>query len=144
MALRSNGLFASMFDGLVAFAINRWHHDCGARKDVVLCTARVTNEGRKVRSGYLPFQTRVLYRSCQNDRLQVMLVLVYIDITPPQGFRMLSKVAGTMTKDKTSQYFKGARMPGNVVVLSTKRNRLFICVTVKRYSCHNHIRKLST
>ncbi|GFS67867.1 uncharacterized protein TNCV_2295231 [Trichonephila clavipes] len=31
-ALRSNGLFASMFDGLVAFAMDRWRHDCGARR----------------------------------------------------------------------------------------------------------------
>ncbi|GFT73543.1 uncharacterized protein TNCV_4021461 [Trichonephila clavipes] len=39
-ALRSNGLFApmfdgsiaSMFDGLVAFAVDRWRHDCGARR----------------------------------------------------------------------------------------------------------------
>ncbi|GFS89728.1 uncharacterized protein TNCV_633211 [Trichonephila clavipes] len=29
-ALRSNGLFASMFDSLVAFAVDRWRHDCGA------------------------------------------------------------------------------------------------------------------
>ncbi|GFV46347.1 uncharacterized protein TNCV_3232361 [Trichonephila clavipes] len=39
-ALRSNGFFmsmfdgliASMFDGLVAFAVDRWRHDCGARR----------------------------------------------------------------------------------------------------------------
>ncbi|GFV44930.1 hypothetical protein TNCV_1716781 [Trichonephila clavipes] len=31
-ALRSNGLFASIFDGLVAFAMDRWRHDCGARR----------------------------------------------------------------------------------------------------------------
>ncbi|GFV45021.1 uncharacterized protein TNCV_2169801 [Trichonephila clavipes] len=31
-ALRSNGLFASMFDGLVAFAVDRWCHDCDARR----------------------------------------------------------------------------------------------------------------
>ncbi|GFT32586.1 uncharacterized protein TNCV_3145391 [Trichonephila clavipes] len=31
-ALRSNGLFAPMFDGLVAFAVDRWRHDCGARR----------------------------------------------------------------------------------------------------------------
>ncbi|GFV64861.1 hypothetical protein TNCV_3847291 [Trichonephila clavipes] len=47
---------------------------------------RVTNEARKVRSGY-PFRSermRVLKRSCQNDRLRVMLVLVDMDITPLQ------------------------------------------------------------
>ncbi|GFV95014.1 hypothetical protein TNCV_1030121 [Trichonephila clavipes] len=42
----------------------------------------VGGEGRNVRSGNLPFRTRVLYRSRQNDCLRVMLVLVYIDITP--------------------------------------------------------------
>ncbi|GFU72070.1 uncharacterized protein TNCV_2976551 [Trichonephila clavipes] len=31
-ALRSNGLFVSMFDGLVAFAVDRWCHDCGAQR----------------------------------------------------------------------------------------------------------------
>ncbi|GFW99591.1 hypothetical protein TNCV_3418241 [Trichonephila clavipes] len=40
-----------MFDGLVAFAVNRWCHDCGARRLRVHMLARVTNEGRKVRSG---------------------------------------------------------------------------------------------
>ncbi|GFV36473.1 hypothetical protein TNCV_2259921 [Trichonephila clavipes] len=47
--------------------------------------ARVTNEERNVRSEYLPFRTQVLYRPGQNDRLRVMLVLVHIDITPPQA-----------------------------------------------------------
>ncbi|GFS99449.1 hypothetical protein TNCV_4534201 [Trichonephila clavipes] len=32
---------------------------------------------------------RVLYRSCQDDRLRVMLVLVHKDITPPQDHQML-------------------------------------------------------
>ncbi|GFU15470.1 uncharacterized protein TNCV_162761 [Trichonephila clavipes] len=31
-ALRSNGLFPSMFDGLVAFVVDRRRHDCGARR----------------------------------------------------------------------------------------------------------------
>ncbi|GFV43269.1 hypothetical protein TNCV_2381511 [Trichonephila clavipes] len=43
-----------MFDGLFAFAVDRWRHDWGARR-VQFCTARVTNVGRKIRSGYLPF-----------------------------------------------------------------------------------------
>ncbi|GFX40089.1 hypothetical protein TNCV_4317251 [Trichonephila clavipes] len=33
-----------MFDGLVAVAVDRWRHDCGVGR--LLCTARVTNEGR--------------------------------------------------------------------------------------------------
>ncbi|GFW87886.1 uncharacterized protein TNCV_1359901 [Trichonephila clavipes] len=45
-----------MFDGLVAFAVDRWCYDCGTRRLRVHITARVTNEGRKVRSGYLPFR----------------------------------------------------------------------------------------
>ncbi|GFX46839.1 hypothetical protein TNCV_4039851 [Trichonephila clavipes] len=58
-------------------------------KGAVHITSRVTNEGRKIRSGY-PFHSermRVLYRSRQNDRLRVMFVLVHIDITPPQIYR---------------------------------------------------------
>ncbi|GFY26808.1 hypothetical protein TNCV_4375541 [Trichonephila clavipes] len=46
-----------MFDGLVAFAVDRWRHDCGSRRLRVHITARVTIEGKKVRSGYLPFRT---------------------------------------------------------------------------------------
>ncbi|GFY33910.1 hypothetical protein TNCV_4596181 [Trichonephila clavipes] len=42
---------------LIAFAVDRWRHDCGVRKGAVQITARDTNEGRKVRSGYLPFRT---------------------------------------------------------------------------------------
>ncbi|GFX45137.1 hypothetical protein TNCV_3431851 [Trichonephila clavipes] len=43
------------------------------------------HQRRKVRSGYLPFRMkmRLLSRSCQNDRLRVMLVLVHIAITSP-------------------------------------------------------------
>ncbi|GFX78312.1 hypothetical protein TNCV_5136591 [Trichonephila clavipes] len=45
-----------MFDGLVACEVDRWRYDSGARRVWFFCTARVTNEGRKVRSGYLPFR----------------------------------------------------------------------------------------
>ncbi|GFV57735.1 hypothetical protein TNCV_4463331 [Trichonephila clavipes] len=59
---------------LTAWLLLRWIDDsttaaregCGS-----LCTARITNERRRVQSGYLPFQTRVLYLPHQNDRLQV-------------------------------------------------------------------------
>ncbi|GFW40757.1 hypothetical protein TNCV_4528461 [Trichonephila clavipes] len=44
-------------------------------------------EGR-IRFGYLPFRTQVLYRPRQNDRFRVMLVLVHIDITPPQSLSL--------------------------------------------------------
>ncbi|GFW55851.1 hypothetical protein TNCV_122351 [Trichonephila clavipes] len=43
-ALRSNGLFASMFDGLVTFAVNRWR-------------------SRRSGSGFLPFRTKVWFIS---------------------------------------------------------------------------------
>ncbi|GFV37427.1 hypothetical protein TNCV_4347811 [Trichonephila clavipes] len=43
-----------MFDGLVARAVDRWRHDSDARRVWFFCTAKVTNEGRKVCSGYLP------------------------------------------------------------------------------------------
>ncbi|GFV55093.1 hypothetical protein TNCV_2623141 [Trichonephila clavipes] len=73
-----------MFDGLVAFAVDRWRHDCGARRvRFISRPGSPMKEGRKVRSGYLPFRTRVLNRSRQDDRLRLMLVLVHIDITPP-------------------------------------------------------------
>ncbi|GFT12588.1 hypothetical protein TNCV_5093771 [Trichonephila clavipes] len=39
-------------DGLVAFAVDRWRRE----KCAVHITARVTNKGRRVRSGYLPFR----------------------------------------------------------------------------------------
>ncbi|GFW31903.1 uncharacterized protein TNCV_5040721 [Trichonephila clavipes] len=86
-ALRSNGLFASMFDGLIAFAVDRWRHDCGARR--VRFRSRPGSpmkEGRFVLGTFRSEQMRVLNRSRQNDRLRVMLVLVHIDITPLQQF----------------------------------------------------------
>ncbi|GFX34820.1 hypothetical protein TNCV_2327601 [Trichonephila clavipes] len=36
-----------MFDGLVACAVDRWHHDSCARRVWFFCTAGVINEGRK-------------------------------------------------------------------------------------------------
>ncbi|GFV16345.1 hypothetical protein TNCV_1092811 [Trichonephila clavipes] len=68
------------------FAVDRWRHDCDARR-LRVHMARVTNEGRKVRSGY-PFRSermRVLCRSREDDYLHVILVLVHVDITPPQN-----------------------------------------------------------
>ncbi|GFX71707.1 hypothetical protein TNCV_4131531 [Trichonephila clavipes] len=41
-------------------------------------------EGRFVLGTFRSERMRVLYRSLQDDRLRVMLVLVHIDITPPQ------------------------------------------------------------
>ncbi|GFV11895.1 hypothetical protein TNCV_1217701 [Trichonephila clavipes] len=40
-------------------------------------------EGRFALGIFRSERMRVLYRSRQNDRLRVMLVLVHIDITPP-------------------------------------------------------------
>ncbi|GFS76459.1 uncharacterized protein TNCV_1620841 [Trichonephila clavipes] len=40
-------------------------------------------EGRFVLGTFRSERMRVLYRSRQDDRLRVMLVLVHIDITPP-------------------------------------------------------------
>ncbi|GFU92404.1 uncharacterized protein TNCV_824301 [Trichonephila clavipes] len=51
-ALRSNGLFASMFDGLVALAVNRWHHDCGARR--VWFIFRPGHQCRREGSSWVP------------------------------------------------------------------------------------------
>ncbi|GFS53998.1 uncharacterized protein TNCV_3762101 [Trichonephila clavipes] len=84
-ALRSNGLFASMFDGLVAFSVDRWRHDCGARR--VRFMSRLGSpmkEGRFVLGTFRSGRMRVRYRSRQDDSLRVMLVLVHIGITPPQ------------------------------------------------------------
>ncbi|GFW31696.1 DUF4817 domain-containing protein [Trichonephila clavipes] len=41
-------------------------------------------EGRFVLGTFRSKRMQVLYRSRRNDRLRVMLVLVHIDITPPQ------------------------------------------------------------
>ncbi|GFT66178.1 hypothetical protein TNCV_650261 [Trichonephila clavipes] len=44
-------------------------------------------EGRFVLGTFRSERMRVLYRSRQDDRLHVMLVLVHIDITPPQSVK---------------------------------------------------------
>ncbi|GFW33905.1 uncharacterized protein TNCV_3589901 [Trichonephila clavipes] len=86
-ALRSNGLFASMFDGLVAFAMDRWRHDCDARRlRFISWPGSPMKEGRFVLGTLRSERMQVLYRSHQNDRLLVMLELVHIDITPPQCY----------------------------------------------------------
>ncbi|GFS68499.1 transposable element Tcb1 transposase [Trichonephila clavipes] len=69
---------------LVAFAVDRWRHDSGVRR--VQFRSRPGSplkEGRFVLGTFRSERVRVLYRSRQNDRLRVMLVLVHIDITPP-------------------------------------------------------------
>ncbi|GFS76194.1 uncharacterized protein TNCV_4667591 [Trichonephila clavipes] len=84
-ALRSNGLFASMFDGLVAFAMDRWRHDCGARRGrFIPRPGSPMKEGRFVLDTFRSERMQVLNRSRQSNRLRVMLVLIHIDITPPQ------------------------------------------------------------
>ncbi|GFS84964.1 hypothetical protein TNCV_1305761 [Trichonephila clavipes] len=85
MALRSNGLFVSMFDDLVAFAVDRWRHDCGARRvRFISWPGSPMKKGRFVLGTFSSERMRVLYRSRQEDRLRVMLVLVHINITPLQ------------------------------------------------------------
>ncbi|GFY36621.1 uncharacterized protein TNCV_28251 [Trichonephila clavipes] len=42
-----------------------------------VCTTRVTNEGRKIRSGYIPFHTQVLYPPRENDRHHVICQVIY-------------------------------------------------------------------
>ncbi|GFV68315.1 hypothetical protein TNCV_2203461 [Trichonephila clavipes] len=74
-----------MFDGLVALTVDRWHHDCSARRlRVHITSMSPMKEGRFVLGTFPSERMRVLYRSRQNDRLRVMLVLVNIDISPPQ------------------------------------------------------------
>ncbi|GFX49378.1 uncharacterized protein TNCV_3664911 [Trichonephila clavipes] len=71
-------------DVLVSFEVDRWRHDCGARW--VLFISRPGSpikEGRFVLGAFRSGRMRVFYRSRQDDRLRVMLVLVHIDITPP-------------------------------------------------------------
>ncbi|GFT27686.1 hypothetical protein TNCV_3570581 [Trichonephila clavipes] len=78
---------AYLLQCLMAWLLMRWIDGAttAAREGCGSYHVRVTNVGRKVRSGYLQFRTRMrgLYRSRQNDRLRMMLVLVHIDITPP-------------------------------------------------------------
>ncbi|GFX17078.1 uncharacterized protein TNCV_4266041 [Trichonephila clavipes] len=67
-----------------ALAVHRWRHDCGARRvRFISRLGSAMKEGRFVLDTFHSERMRVLYRSCQNDRLRVMLVLVHIDITPP-------------------------------------------------------------
>ncbi|GFY30090.1 hypothetical protein TNCV_4074031 [Trichonephila clavipes] len=76
-----------MFDGLVAFAVGRWRSDYGARRvQFMSWPGSPMKEGRFVLGTFRSERMRVLYRSRQNDRLHVMLVLVHIDITPPHNF----------------------------------------------------------
>ncbi|GFV48414.1 hypothetical protein TNCV_3026841 [Trichonephila clavipes] len=62
-----------MFDGLVAFAVDRWHHDCGARR--MWFRSRPGSPMKEGRFGLGTF------------RFERILVIVHIDITPPQSQR---------------------------------------------------------
>ncbi|GFX55207.1 uncharacterized protein TNCV_1156641 [Trichonephila clavipes] len=67
-----------------AFAVDRWRPDCGARRvRFISWPGSPMKGGRFVLDTFRSERMRVLYRSRQNDRLRVMLVLVHIDITPP-------------------------------------------------------------
>ncbi|GFV96410.1 hypothetical protein TNCV_2869871 [Trichonephila clavipes] len=68
-----------MFDGFGFFL--RWIDGTmtAEREGCSSYHVRVTNEGRKVRSGYLPNESE--YFTAHH---RVMLVLVHIDVTPPQ------------------------------------------------------------
>ncbi|GFW39389.1 hypothetical protein TNCV_1833721 [Trichonephila clavipes] len=50
------------------------------------------------------------------------------------GFLTVSKVAGVITKDKNSQYFKSTRVHRKADIPSTKRSRLFNCVARKLHT----------
>ncbi|GFX70681.1 hypothetical protein TNCV_3307291 [Trichonephila clavipes] len=56
---------------------------------------------------------RVLYRSRQDDRLHVMLVLVHIDITPPQS----RGVATTVSAVSLIQGPQAARAPSGTTTV---------------------------
>ncbi|GFY16664.1 hypothetical protein TNCV_2787891 [Trichonephila clavipes] len=74
-----------MFDGLVAFAVDRWRHDCGVRRMRLRSQpGSPMKEGGLVLGTFRSERMRVLYRSRRNDHLRVMLVLVHIGITSPQ------------------------------------------------------------
>ncbi|GFX37543.1 hypothetical protein TNCV_4899731 [Trichonephila clavipes] len=74
-----------MFDGLVAFAVDRWRHDCGARRvRFISRPGSPMKEGRFALGNLRSERMRVLNRSRQNDCLRVMLVLVHINIISPQ------------------------------------------------------------
>ncbi|GFT22134.1 hypothetical protein TNCV_3271801 [Trichonephila clavipes] len=74
---------------LVAFAVDRWCHDCGARRvRFISRPGSPMKEGRFVLGTFRSERMRVLYRSRQNDCPRVMLALVHIDITPPQYHRV--------------------------------------------------------
>ncbi|GFV72493.1 HTH_48 domain-containing protein [Trichonephila clavipes] len=68
-----------MFDGLVAFAVDGWHHDSSARMCVVwffITSGSPMKEGRFVLGTFRSKPMRVLYRSHQNDCLRVMFLIL--------------------------------------------------------------------
>ncbi|GFX86307.1 hypothetical protein TNCV_2561891 [Trichonephila clavipes] len=56
-----------------------------------ITTGSPMKEGRFDLVTFYSERMRVRYRSRQNDRLRVMLVLVHIDITPPQIKQVLKQ-----------------------------------------------------
>ncbi|GFW25665.1 DUF4817 domain-containing protein [Trichonephila clavipes] len=59
-----------MFDGLVAFAVDRCRHDCDTRRVWFISWSRSPmKEGRFVLGIFRSERMRVLYRSRQDDRL---------------------------------------------------------------------------
>ncbi|GFT04485.1 hypothetical protein TNCV_1929961 [Trichonephila clavipes] len=74
-----------MIDDLVDFVVDRWRHDSGTRRVLFISRSGLPmKEGRFVLGTFRSERMRVFYRSSQNDRPRVMLVLINMDITPPQ------------------------------------------------------------
>ncbi|GFW34646.1 hypothetical protein TNCV_952741 [Trichonephila clavipes] len=67
------------------FVASIWRHDCDVRRVWFISRpGSPMKEGRNVLGTFRSERMRVRYRSRQDDRLRLMLVLVHIDITPPQ------------------------------------------------------------
>ncbi|GFV92661.1 uncharacterized protein TNCV_1375121 [Trichonephila clavipes] len=80
-----------------AFAVDRWRHDCGTRRvRFISRPGSPMSGGRFVLGTFRSERMRVRYRSRQDDRLRVMLVLVHIDITPPQRFHFFPYNSGPL------------------------------------------------
>ncbi|PRD30367.1 UNVERIFIED_CONTAM: hypothetical protein NCL1_26605 [Trichonephila clavipes] len=87
----SDGLFASMFDGLVAFAVDRWRHDCAQRGCGSFArSGSPMKEGRfdlstfhSVRNYFIDHAKTIVFARC--------LVLVCVDITLSSSFLWVSE-----------------------------------------------------
>ncbi|GFW80848.1 uncharacterized protein TNCV_3779281 [Trichonephila clavipes] len=78
-------MFRRIGERTIPYSWRAYDATTAARKSAVQITSgSPMNEGRFVLGTFRSEGMQVLYRSRQDDHLRVMLVLVHVDITPPQ------------------------------------------------------------